>query len=448
MKFILDKSPGTAVSRAPKPNGLSLDKLKVRRKFWLNIHLYLGLSAGAILAVVGLTGAILVFYQELQEVASPELAVVQVPSGQRQQPHNLDDFIAAAEKCKPPGSQIFKVYYPRKDDVAYKLLYYVRDAKRADNGDGYYVFVDPYTLRVKGVQLWHPKGRYWGRPLVSFIMQLHWCLLLGKTGGVAVGILAALSIISVLTGLIVWWPLTGKFKQALSFKRQAGAVRLVFDLHKTVGFYSTVVLSVVLFSGVYFNLPAQVSSLVELFSSVHRPNAWTGMDSTDYGSTVQPGVKPLGYTQIEASVQYHYSSGKFWMLEAPQQEQGVYKVWKQQVSEISRFVGYREFIVDRYSGEILNVYDSGAGSGGDVFLDWQWPLHSGQAFGWTGRILVFLSGLACPVLFITGIIRWLQKRKAKQLKKGKSNPQVTALQDGGCNPDLHVSNPHCHSDKI
>jgi uncharacterized iron-regulated membrane protein len=425
MKFTLDKSSSTGMSVTPKP----LDRLKIRRKFWLNIHLYLGLSAGGILAVVGLTGAILVFYQELQEAVNPELAVVQVPSGKRKQPRTLDDIIAAAEKRKPPDSQIFKVYYPRKAELAYKLLYYVRDAKRADKGDGYYIFVDPCTLQVKGVQLWHPKGRYWGRSLVSFIMQLHWCLLLGDTGETIIGILGAVSIIFVLTGMIVWWPLTGNFKQALSFKRRAGAVRLVFDLHKTVGFYSTVVLLIVLFSGVYFNLPAQVNSLVGLFSPVHRINAWTGMASTDYRSTVQPGVKPLGYTQIEASVRHHYPSGRFWMLEAPQHEQGVYKVWKREVIEVSQFVGYREFIVDRYSGEILNVYNSGAGSVGDVFLDWQWPLHSGQAFGWTGRILVLLSGLAYPVLFITGIIRWLQKRKAKQLKKNKRTPQAVANSD-------------------
>lgn len=50
-------------------------------------------------------------------------------------------------------------------------------------------------------------------------------------------------------------------------------------------------------------------------------------------------------------------------------------------------------------------------------MQWQWFLHSGQAFGWTGRILVFLSGLACPVLFVTGVIRWLQKRRARLAAK-------------------------------
>ncbi|MDD4905300.1 MAG: PepSY-associated TM helix domain-containing protein [Methylobacter tundripaludum] len=43
---------------------------------------------------------------------------------------------------------------------------------------------------------------------------------------------------------------------------------------------------------------------------------------------------------------------------------------------------------------------------GQTFVEWQWPLHSDRAFGWTGRILVFL----------TGLIRWLQKRKTNKLK--------------------------------
>jgi uncharacterized iron-regulated membrane protein len=38
--------------------------------------------------------------------------------------------------------------------------------------------------------------------------------------------------------------------------------------------------------------------------------------------------------------------------------------------------------------------------------------------------LVFLSGLACPVLFVTGVIRWLQKRKAAAKKHNTKQKQV------------------------
>ena len=393
---------------------IRLSKLKARRKLWLDVHLYLGLIAGAILAVVGLTGGILVFYQEMQEVLNPELSIVSVPAEGTGKSHSLDDIVAAAEKAKPQGARFFKTYYPRKPDIAYKLLYFVRDENQTNNGDGYYIFVDPYTARVKGLQLWHPKDKYWGRPLVSFIMQLHWCLLLGKNcGGVIVGVLGALAIISVLTGLIVWWPLTGKFKQALTFKRHASTVRFVFDLHKTVGIYSTLVLLAVLFSGVYMNLPDQVNVLIKQFSPINRPNAYSGIPLELRSKPPTAGQQTITYSEVEAIVQQHYPAGRLWMLNAPNDQMDVYKVMKRDVPEVGRFIGYRDFAVDQYSGEILKVYDSGTGSAGDVLLDWQWPLHSGHAFGWTGRILVLLGGLACPVLYATGVMRWLQKRRAK-----------------------------------
>jgi uncharacterized iron-regulated membrane protein len=368
------------------------------------------------LVVVGLTGSFAVFFVELQEVLNPELAVVATRPENQQKLRSLDDIVAAAESAKPPGSRFVKVFYPRKPDVAYKFVYFVRDENLANNGDGYYIFVDPYTAKVNGLQLYYPKDRYWGRPLVGFIMQLHWCLLLGKTGAILNGILAAFSMISVLTGLIVWWPLTGKFKQALTFKRNAGAVRFNFDLHKTVGIYSTIVLLPVLFSGIYFNLPEQVNTLVKLFSPVHRPTAFNTIPAEIHSKPPQAGQKALGLSKVEAIVQEHYPAGRLWMLDGPKNPEGVYKVMKKDVDELSRFIGYRDFAVDQYSGEIVLIYDKGAGSSGDAFLDWQWPLHSGHAFGWTGRMLVFLSGLACPVLYVTGVIRWLQKRRANNLR--------------------------------
>ncbi|TRX01443.1 PepSY-associated TM helix domain-containing protein [Candidatus Methylobacter oryzae] len=396
---------------------IHLAKLKARRKLWLDVHLYLGLIVGAILAVVGLTGCILVFYQEMQEVLNPELAVVSAPPENRQQVRGLDDIVAAAESAKPRGSRFFKVYYPRKPDVAYKLLYYVRDESLANNGDGYYIFVDPYKAQVQGIQLWHPKDRYWGRPLVSFIMQLHWCLLLGKqVGGTLNCVMAALSIISLLTGLIVWWPLTGKFKQALTFKRNGSAVRFNFDLHKTFGFYSAIVLLPVLFSGVYMVLPERVNVLIKLFSPVSRPHAYSAVPAGIH-SKPQEGRQPVTIAEVEAIVQKHYPAGKLWMLNGPKNREDVYTVMKHDVIELSRFIGYRDIAVDQYSGEIINVFDRGTGNAGDIFTDWQWPLHNGHAFGWTGRMLVFLSGLACPLLYVTGLVRWQQKRKAKKLKR-------------------------------
>jgi hypothetical protein len=37
-------------------------RLPSARKIWLNLHLWLGLTAGFVLALIGLTGSVLVFY--------------------------------------------------------------------------------------------------------------------------------------------------------------------------------------------------------------------------------------------------------------------------------------------------------------------------------------------------------------------------------------------------
>ena len=397
------------------------DQLRIRRKLWLDIHLFLGLFAGAVLVVVAITGSIMVFYVELQELFNEKQIAVPVPPEGKGIRRSLDDIVAAAETTKPEGSRFFKAYYPRNEKVAYKLLYFVWDAdnktrelaKPSIRGDGYYIFVDPYTATVTGKQLWHPKDGYLSRPIVSFLMQLHYSLLLGSTGAVLVGILGAISIISLLTGLILWWPLTGKFRQALTLKRDASPVRLNFDIHKITGIFSFVVLVPILFSGIYLVLPNEINVLTRLFSPVTRANPYDGINASQYNSHLQVGLKPIGFSTAEAIVERSTPSGVLKMFNPPTNDRGVYVIQKYEVVENSRFVGRQTFVIDQYSGEIINIYNSGVGSAGDIFLDWQWYLHSGHAFGWTGRILVILAGIACAVLYVTGVIRWLQKRRAR-----------------------------------
>lgn len=199
------------------------------------------------------------------------------------------------------------------------------------------------------------------------------------------------------------------------FKKNASSVRFNYDLHKTAGFYTVIILLPVLFSGVYFNLPDRIEVLVKPFSPFTRNNPWSGLSAENYPSQPAPGQKPVPFLAVETAVQNRSPLGLLWLFYAPQDGQGSFAVQKHDDYNLSRFVGYRDFIVDQYSGEIKAEYASGTGNAGNVLLDWQWALHSGQAFGWTGRILVFLSGLACPVLFVTGVIRWLQKRKASRL---------------------------------
>ena len=58
----------------------------------------------------------------------------------------------------------------------------------------------------------------------------------------------------------------------------------------------------------------------------------------------------------------------------------------------------------------------GTGSAGDIFLQSQFPLHSGRIIGLPGRILISAMGLMVAMLSATGLIIWLRKRRARFVK--------------------------------
>lgn len=405
MKRLADALPQRDAASLPESAPRRLARLQARRKLWLEVHLWLGLVAGAALAVIGLTGSVLVFWQDIDGWLNPALYYVEPGA----KPLPLERLGEAAQAWLPKEAKVGWIEFPRHPDEALGLSYALPSATVPGQADTWNVFIDPYTAKVRGARLWYPANWFSGMPLMAFLFKLHYALLIKDWGVPAVGIVTVVLLFSVLTGLIVWWPLTGKWWQALTIKPRARFERRNFDLHKTAGFYTAFVMLAVLLSGISMNLPDYFNTLVGCFSKLTVPE--------QFHSQPVPGREPIGWAKAAAIVDAAYPEGRLGSMSPTLDETGVYRVCKTNVASLSRFVGTRCVLVEQYSGAILNVADAATGSVGDVFLQWQWPLHSGQAFGWTGRILVFLAGLACPLLYVTGVVRWLQKRRAGQHKK-------------------------------
>jgi uncharacterized iron-regulated membrane protein len=395
----------------PDAGALRLARLKARRRYWLQAHLWLGLFAGAVLAVIGLTGSLLVFWQEIDEALNPDLMTVAIPAEQTAR-RPLPDIEAAVESALSEGALPgYGLYFPRHERGAFAYWYGLPNAQTGET-ESHTLFIDPYTAKVKGDRRFYSSESPFGHCLIGFVFKLHYGLLLKKPGVVLVGLLGVLLLVSVLTGLIVWWPLTGKWKQALTFKRRASPERRVFDLHKISGFYTAPILGAVLLSGVYMNLPDPFVWLVRQFS----PNT-PAPDAPKVRSAPAPGAAPIGLAAAAAIAERHTPGGELRLVGPPESATGFYAAHFINVPGLSRFWSEREVRIDPYTGAILEVRSPDTRrTAGETFLDWQWPLHSGQAFGWTGRLLVFLTGLACPVLYVTGVLRWLHKRRAGQGK--------------------------------
>lgn len=407
---------GGGLSTAQKTTNKRLSRRKTRRKLWLDVHLWLGLALGLLLSIYGLTGSILVFHAEIDEWLNADLRTVTRPSESGNY-RPLPELIRAGRAAMPQPAKLTFGTYPRNPEAAFALSYSLPISQGAT--ESWQVYVDPYTARVTGKRLMNRSGSWMPATFIGFIFTLHYALLLpGEISTIVVGVSGALLIISVLTGLIVWWPLTGKWLQALTFKHNAGRQRFNFDLHKTSGFYTTLVMLPVLFSGVYMVLPYNVVPVLELFSPVTY-RYW-------FRSTPEPGHEFISMADAVSRARELYPKGRpHWIygINGGGDPRATYTVCLDDVDRPGSWLQRVCVVMDRYTGAFLDIDDPAlpSATAGEIFTHWQWPLHSGQAFGLTGRILVFLTGLACPVLFVTGVIRWLQKRRAARVKAARVN---------------------------
>jgi uncharacterized iron-regulated membrane protein len=387
-------------------------KRKAWRKLWLDIHLYIGLVAGAMLVVIGLTGSILVFWHEVDAWLDPQLRIVAPRPGGARDFAPLERIEQAMIAATPSKGRITHVWLPRDERSAY-LFYYDLDGETRRFG------VDPYDATKTADRLYYAKDSPFRHALMGFLFQLHWSLLLSDLvddGGDIVGVAAILLVVSTLSGVYLWWPSPGKWRSALTLKRGAKAERLNYDLHKLAGVYSAAVLLAVLISGIYMNLREPFVWVVD------RVAPLTDGGSLERRSEPAEGRASIGFPAALAAACARSPEGRLERVDFPGAEQGVFTVYQDEVPGVSRFIRSRGLIVDRYSAAILRIEDVAHGTAGDAFLRWQWPLHSGQAFGLPGRLLVLASGLLCPLLFVTGVIRWLQKRRARSAREMQSAP--------------------------
>ncbi|ULA69531.1 MAG: PepSY domain-containing protein [Nitrospira sp.] len=395
------------VSRLSVPSGRGasrLNRARTWRRLWLDAHLYLGLFVGAVLVVFGLTGSVLVWWQELDEWINPGLLTVTVPPLGQDGHRPLREILAAAEQAAAPGSRMTQLYGPATRERVF-AIYAAQPSKAWQR-----IYVDPYRAQVTGVRNY---GAHEWVPsyLLDIIFQLHFALFLGETGVMTAAVCALFLILSLITGVIVWWPLTGQWRQAFALRWPSSPVRLTFDLHKTFSLYTCLVLGAVLLSGVCMNWNEPFVWVTQQFSPATRGPA------QELVSAPKEGVAPISPERAVALAAILYPEGRLSSISMPEDATGVYQVGRQGVPGLSRFWSERIVTVEQYSGAILDIRAPDTRrSAGETFLDWQWPLHSGQAFGMPGRLLVCASGLACPVIYVTGVLMWWRKRRSRRTR--------------------------------
>lgn len=376
---------------------------EVARKVFLQVHRTIGLFVGAVFVLVGLSGAILAFRENIDETLNASLMRVETPAqGCYRSP---DDILGAALAAMPADGKAERLTMPRQPGSAAAITYMVETDDLET--DVFQLFVDPYTAKVKGQRLFQHRGSTFSQPLIPFLMAFHWTLLLGFNNAYVLGSLAIVVFFSILIGLYLWFPLNGDWRLGLKIKWGASAERLAYDVHRSVGIYCAILLLVMLSTGIAMIFKPATRTVTSLFSPV-RPKI-------DFGkSTPLPGQSPIGVGAAVAAADKVFPDGRLHWILLPSSPKGVYVVGKQSEDEPSRTRTSRNVGVDQYSGRVLQVQDRAGFTSGEIFIEWLFPLHSGEAFGAIGRSIVLLIGLTPLTLYLTGFLRWRQRRRGQR----------------------------------
>jgi uncharacterized iron-regulated membrane protein len=378
--------------------------LRTWREVWLKIHLWLGLLLGLFLSIIGITGSALVFWTEIDEWLNPELRIVSGPPQGIAAWRPLEEIANAARKAIPTDSKLGFCYWPQTEREAF-LFYYRVENHISEKTDTMHVFVNPYTGDVTGTRLWSSGSGVLDASFAGFLFKLHYQLLVPGLGDFFFGIVAILAFISTVTGVILWWPRNRRWRNAFTIKWPAKFERLNYDLHRLAGLFFLPVAIAVLLSAVHFNLPTQFRAVVETFSQLTKTEKFRSTSPAQ-------AYKPIMLDDALAAVTRQFPEGRIYSVRMPASKNGSY-VFSQLFPIGWGLEGRRTIFVDQFDGDVLHVNDPLAGDG-DGFIAWQWPLHSGYVLGWPGRIAVFLFGLSWPVVFLSGVVRWTQKKRARR----------------------------------
>ncbi|MBN9695990.1 MAG: PepSY domain-containing protein [Zoogloea sp.] len=377
------------------------------RRRWLTVHLWLGLGAGLLFALLGLTGSALVFYPELDGLLNPAIRVARPAA-----PPSPDAVLARLRALHPERTGPWRIEMPLGPQRPLMVRYY-NPLETAGRGFA------PLMLTLDPGTLEETSQRFWGEYAVTWLYDLHYTLLLGQTGRDVVGYAGLVLLASLLSGVVLWWPSRARLAAALKPQLRPGMVRATYDLHVLSGVYGGLLLIVLAFTGSVLGLPELARGGVEAFSPLtpfYRAP----------GGLVEEGGPSLSLDEAVAIARREFPDGELRWIETPGAAGRPISVRLHTPGEPGRRFPRAQVWIDPSSAAVLHVRAPRAGSAGDGFMAWMHPLHNGEAFGLMGRVLACLAGLVPAVLVVTGWVRWRHKARARANARGHAGAASAA----------------------
>lgn len=363
----------------------------VWRACWLWLHKWLGLTAGMVLVLMGLSGSVSVFTREIDALLNPALFT---PSG-------VAGTVSAAQVWQAAeAASTLPVRSLQPPDEVWPV-WVVRQSEGPGRGAWLETMIDPGSGEILG-------SRQAGTSFAALVYRFHHDLLLGDFGGrQVVGYSGLVLLISLMTGLYLWWPRPGRLWRSVSIRRSAPRRRLLLDIHNVAAMWPLLPLLVVAMTGVTLSYPQTTRWLLGVEGGA-RPGMM-GAPARDDGALA---VGPDQALAAALAAQPNYRVTQMMVPMA-----GGNPVWRLQLRHRDADPAVRargSLTIDANNGAVRQVSLAADMGWAARYLGEQKWLHGGATFGLAGRIVMSLAGLAPLVLFVTGFLVWRHKRASRR----------------------------------
>ena len=226
-----------------------------RRQFWLQTHLWIALAVGFVLALLGLSGSILVLRAPILQWEAGAAAIHLKHAPGAGTPYaSQEAWKAAARRAYPQFERIMGVAPPRAGFLVSDNAI-VFGAVRGRRALGV-AMVDPYTAEPRAFFVYDDL-------LLAKVVALHRSLFLPRPlAGPALAACGLALLVSMATGAWLWWPCgtgAGRWRRVLTMGRGTRGLRRWRDLHNVMAGYLFIPLLLLTLTGTWLAQPGWFS---------------------------------------------------------------------------------------------------------------------------------------------------------------------------------------------
>ncbi len=370
------------------------------------IHLIFALITALPLFVAGATGTILVFFKPADYIINRALVDVKV-QGEKLP---LDTLIAKIH-AEHPELKVTGASFPRHPDRAFQFWAKVGGTK-AEEDHYWSIYIDPYTGTISEA---HDTEKLSRSSFIGWVTSLHYSLRAGETGEKYVGFSAMFLLISIGTGLYLWWPKTvSSLKYKLKPKVAKRWKQNAYTWHSMFGFYLGLGLFFVALTGGIMAFNSQLTPIFYFLTASEAPKEPQPIELK--GGESLKSIEELSQIALTEAKAHIKAPVWFDYIAFPDEKNGLMTVYLQESDELYAVTNSR-ISLDARDGSILQTSFPDTRNRGEKLLDWTAAVHfgtwgdaGGTVLGWIIRILWIGVALLSPFLIVTGFTIWKKHR--------------------------------------